>query len=123
MPCDTTIGSGVTVVMGNNAALGDEVGKTVIQSGGTLDIQKYLRPAAVIPESKRLNALLKEFRDSHNHMAIVVDEFGSAVGMITMEDILEEVVGEIDVGYDFDEFIEAQFSAIELADEHVGVVA
>ena len=56
-------------------------------------LQKLLRPVSVIPESKRLNALLKEFRDSHNHMAIVVDEYGSVVGLITLEDILETLIG------------------------------
>ena len=61
-----------------------------------LTIQKLLRPAAVIPESKRLNALLKEFRASHNHMAIVVDEYGGVAGLLTIEDVLEEIVGEID---------------------------
>ena len=61
-----------------------------------LNLDKFLRPASVIPESKRLNALLKEFRDSHNHMAIVVDEYGGVSGLLTIEDVLEEIVGEID---------------------------
>jgi magnesium and cobalt transporter len=61
-----------------------------------LTIKKLLRPASVIPESKRLNALLKEFRASHNHMAIVVDEYGGVAGLLTIEDVLEEIVGEID---------------------------
>ena len=65
-----------------------------------LQIEKLLRPASVIPESKRLNALLKEFRDSHNHMAIVVDEYGGISGLLTIEDVLEEIVGEIDDEYD-----------------------
>lgn len=70
-------------------------------------LQKLLRPAAVIPESKRLNALLKEFRDSHNHMAIVVDEYGGVSGLLTIEDVLEEIVGEIDDEHDAaeDEFV------------------
>jgi magnesium and cobalt transporter len=64
------------------------------------DIEKFLRPPAVIPESKRLNALLKEFRDSRNHMAIVVDEYGGVSGLMTIEDVLEEIVGEIDDEHD-----------------------
>ncbi len=68
-----------------------------------LSIRKLLRPAAVIPESKRLNALLKEFRDSHNHMAIVVDEYGGVAGLLTIEDVLEEIVGDIDDEHDPEE--------------------
>ena len=66
-------------------------------------VRKLLRPAAVIPESKRLNALLKEFRASHNHMAIVVDEYGGVAGLLTIEDVLEEIVGEIDDEHDHEE--------------------
>ena len=66
-------------------------------------IRKVLRPAAVIPESKRLNALLKEFRASHNHMAIVVDEYGGIAGLLTIEDVLEEIVGEIEDEHDDEE--------------------
>ncbi len=68
-----------------------------------LPIRKLLRPAVVIPESKRLNALLKEFRASHNHMAIVVDEYGGVAGLLTIEDVLEEIVGEIDDEHDPEE--------------------
>lgn len=68
-----------------------------------LKIEKFLRPASVIPESKRLNALLKEFRASHNHMAIVVDEYGGVSGLLTIEDVLEEIVGEIDDEHDPEE--------------------
>jgi len=64
---------------------------------------QLLRPAAVIPESKRLNALLKEFKASHNHMAIVVDEYGGVAGLLTIEDVLEEIVGEIDDEHDQEE--------------------
>jgi magnesium and cobalt transporter len=70
---------------------------------GELRIEDYLRPASVIPESKRLNALLKEFRASHNHMAIVVDEYGGVSGLLTIEDVLEEIVGEIDDEHDPEE--------------------
>jgi magnesium and cobalt transporter len=66
-------------------------------------LRKLLRPASVIPESKRLNALLKEFRASHNHMAIVVDEYGGVAGLLTIEDVLEEIVGEIDDEHDPEE--------------------
>ena len=66
----------------------------------TLRMEKFLRPVAVIPESKRLNTLLKEFRDSHNHMAIVVDEYGGVAGLLTIEDVLEEIVGDIDDEHD-----------------------
>jgi len=64
------------------------------------DLQRFLRPANVIPESKRLNTLLKEFRISRNHMAIVVDEYGGTSGLLTIEDVLEEIVGEIDDEHD-----------------------
>jgi len=66
-------------------------------------IRKLLRPAAVIPESKRLNALLKAFRGSHNHMAIVVDEYGGVAGLLKIEDVLEEIVGEIEDEHDDEE--------------------
>jgi magnesium and cobalt transporter len=60
------------------------------------DLQTFLRPAAFIPESKRLNTLLTEFREGRNHMAIVVDEYGGVSGLATIEDVLEQIVGEID---------------------------
>ena len=72
-------------------------------SDAEVQIRKLLRPAAVIPESKRLNALLKEFRASHNHMAIVVDEYGGVAGLLTIEDVLEEIVGEIEDEHDDEE--------------------
>lgn len=67
------------------------------------DIREVLRPAVFIPESKRLNVLLKEFRASRNHMAIVVDEYGGVAGLITIEDVLEQIVGDIDDEHDTDE--------------------
>jgi magnesium and cobalt transporter len=60
------------------------------------DLQSFLRPAAFIPESKRLNTLLTEFREGRNHMAIVVDEYGGVSGLATIEDVLEQIVGDID---------------------------
>ena len=64
------------------------------------DLKRFLRTATFIPESKRLNTLLKEFRVSRNHMAIVVDEYGGTAGLLTIEDVLEEIVGEIDDEHD-----------------------
>jgi magnesium and cobalt transporter len=66
-------------------------------------IRQLVRPATFIPESKRLNVLLKEFRFNRNHMAIVVDEYGGVSGLITIEDVLEEIVGEIADEYDIEE--------------------
>ena len=66
----------------------------------TVSLRELLRPAVLIPESKRLDILLREFRQSRNHMAIVIDEYGGVAGLITIEDVLEEIVGEIDDEYD-----------------------
>ncbi|HJP38034.1 MAG TPA: transporter associated domain-containing protein [Gammaproteobacteria bacterium] len=66
----------------------------------TFDLSSFLRQPTFIPESKRLNTLLKEFRVSRNHMAIVVDEYGGTAGLLTIEDVLEEIVGEIDDEHD-----------------------
>lgn len=73
------------------------------QSAEPFDIHNFIRPASVIPESKRLNALLKEFRTSRNHMAIVADEYGGVAGLLTIEDVLEEIVGDIDDEHDTEE--------------------
>ena len=67
------------------------------------DIKECLRPANFIPESKRLNVLLKEFRVNHNHIAIVVDEYGGVAGLVTIEDVLEQIVGDIGDEYDVDD--------------------
>jgi magnesium and cobalt transporter len=71
--------------------------------GATSDIRSLLRPVTMIPESKRLNILLKEFRLSRNHMAIVVDEYGGVAGIVTIEDVLEQIVGDIDDEHDDDD--------------------
>jgi magnesium and cobalt transporter len=67
------------------------------------NVREMLRPAVFVPEAKRLNVLLREFRASRNHMAIVIDEYGGVAGLITIEDVLEQIVGEIEDEYDFDE--------------------
>lgn len=68
-----------------------------------INLRDQLRPAIFIPESKRLNVLLKEFRASRNHIAIVVDEYGGVAGLVTIEDVLEQIVGDIEDEYDYDE--------------------
>jgi magnesium and cobalt transporter len=67
------------------------------------DLRETLRPAVFVPESKRLNVLLREFRANRNHIAIVVDEYGGVSGLVTIEDVLEQIVGDIEDEYDFDE--------------------
>ncbi|GGO78704.1 magnesium transporter [Marinobacterium nitratireducens] len=69
----------------------------------SFDIRNALRPVTVIPESKRLNTLLQEFRANRNHMAVVVDEYGGVAGLITIEDVLEQIVGEIEDETDIDD--------------------
>jgi len=73
------------------------------QSEATFDMREVLRSAVYVPESKRLNVLLKELRINRNHMAIVIDEYGNAAGFVTIEDIIEQIIGEIEDEYDFDE--------------------
>ena len=68
-----------------------------------LDIKDVVRPATFVPESNRLNVLLKEFRETRQHMAIVIDEYGSVSGAVTIEDVLEQIVGEIEDEYDVDD--------------------
>ncbi len=72
----------------------------VVADNGPGTIRELLRPAVLIPESKKLNVLLREFRQSRNHMAIVIDEYGGVAGLVTIEDVLEQIVGEIDDEHD-----------------------
>jgi magnesium and cobalt transporter len=74
-----------------------------IRQDKPLRLRNWLRPVVFIPESKRLNVLLREFRVSHNNMAIVIDEYAGVSGLITIEDVLEQIVGDIEDEYDFDE--------------------
>ncbi|MGH8729085.1 MAG: HlyC/CorC family transporter [Burkholderiales bacterium] len=71
--------------------------------GHEFDLKKKVRPAVFVPESKRLNVLLKEFRTNRNHIALAVDEYGGVSGLVTIEDVLEEIVGEIEDEFDLDE--------------------
>ncbi|HEX4916490.1 MAG TPA: transporter associated domain-containing protein [Limnobacter sp.] len=74
-----------------------------LQSRSDITLQGMLRPAVFIPETKRLNVLLRDFRTNRNHIALVVDEFGGVAGLVTIEDVLEQIVGDIEDEYDFDE--------------------
>ena len=74
-----------------------------LRSEDRFNLRDWLRPVVFIPESKRLDVLLREFRVSHNHMAVVVDEYAGVCGLITIEDVLEQIVGDIEDEYDFDE--------------------
>lgn len=84
--------------------------KDILQFCSNTDVEfeynDYIRPASFVPESKKLNDLLKEFRRSRNHMAVVLDEYGGVAGLVTIEDVLEQIVGEIDDEHDDDEEID-----------------
>jgi CBS domain containing-hemolysin-like protein len=80
-------------------------------------LEEFIKPAHYVSPYQTIDQLLPVLRTRDDHMAVVVDEFGSAVGMITMEDILEEVVGEIDVGYDFEEYLPRRKRIFEMLDE------
>jgi magnesium and cobalt transporter len=67
------------------------------------DMREYMRPVVFVPESKRLNVLLKEFRGNRNHMAIVVDEYSGVAGLVTIEDVIEQIVGDIDDEFDVED--------------------
>ena len=85
-------------------------------------LSELIQPALYVSPYQTIDELLPILRKRTDHMAVVVDEFGSAVGMITMEDILEEVVGEIDVGYDFDEYLPRRKRIFEMLDEDVYIM-
>ncbi|MCC8363894.1 CBS domain-containing protein [Lysobacter sp. A6] len=74
--------------------------RVVIAEHPPESVREFLRPAVLIPESKKLNVLLREFRQSRNHMAIVIDEYGGVAGLVTIEDVLEQIVGDIDDEHD-----------------------
>ena len=104
----------------------------ILEREHRFDLRDLLRPAVVVPESKRLNVLLREFRQNRNHMAIVIDEYGGVAGLVTIEDVLDEIVGEIEDETDVDEgrdirrtspgdfFVKAQ-TPIDDFNEHFGV--
>ncbi|HUN74285.1 MAG TPA: transporter associated domain-containing protein [Steroidobacteraceae bacterium] len=71
--------------------------------GERFDIREYMRPAVFVPESKRLNVLLREFRRNRNHMALVVDEYSGVSGLVTIEDVIEQIIGEIDDEFDIED--------------------
>jgi magnesium and cobalt transporter len=72
-------------------------------AGEEFDVRDMLRPAVFVPEAKRLNVLLRDFRSNRNHIALVADEYGGVSGMVTIEDVLEQIVGDIEDEYDFDD--------------------
>lgn len=78
------------------------------QKNKKVTVEKIMRPVSIVPESKRLNVLLKEFRTERNHLAIVVDEYGMVAGLVTIEDVLEEIVGDIEDEYDIKEVVYVQ---------------
>jgi magnesium and cobalt transporter len=91
--------------------LAKDILKHYVSHGQSLEVEPLLRPVVFIPESKRLNTLLAEFRESRNHMAIVVDEYGGVAGLATIEDVLEQIVGEIDDEHDPEEAASIQLQS------------
>jgi len=81
----------------------DLLSRLLAEEQDSFSVTELMRPCFVVPESKRLNVLLKEFRQNRNHMAIVIDEYGGVAGLVTIEDVLEEIVGEIEDETDTDE--------------------
>ncbi|MCX7122433.1 MAG: CBS domain-containing protein [Gammaproteobacteria bacterium] len=90
----------------------------VYEKNQELDLKTILRPAFFVPESKRLDTLLNEFKARHNHLAIVVDEYGGIAGLVSIEDILEEIVGDIE-----DEFDNTEQTIQKFSDQHYHVHA
>jgi magnesium and cobalt transporter len=97
------VGEGTDDVLG--ILLAKDLLPFVLNPDASFDISALLRSAVIVPESKRLNVLLREFRQARNHMAIVIDEYGGVAGLVTIEDVLEEIVGEIEDETDTDEEI------------------
>jgi magnesium and cobalt transporter len=96
------IGETVDEVLG--ILLAKDLLPQILRNGADdFDIRALLRPAVFVPESKRLNVLLREFRENRNHMAIVIDEYGGVAGLVTIEDVLEEIVGDIEDEYDVED--------------------
>ncbi|OYT84047.1 MAG: magnesium/cobalt efflux protein [Pseudomonas sp. PGPPP4] len=95
------IGDGPDDVLG--LLLAKDLLPLLLDQERTFDLRAVLRPATFVPESKRLNVLLREFRSTHSHMAIVVDEYGGVAGLVTIEDVLEQIVGEIEDEHDVEE--------------------
>lgn len=89
------VGDNPDVILGILLAK-DLLPQILAADNGNFRINELLRPAMVVPESKRLNVLLREFRENRNHMAIVIDEYGGVAGLVTIEDVLEEIVGDIE---------------------------
>jgi magnesium and cobalt transporter len=89
-----------------------------LYADGTVSLRELLRPAVFIPESKRLDVLLHDFRSNRNHLAIVVDEYGGTAGLITIEDVLEQIVGEIEDEFDLDQEADHIVPVDESGDGH-----
>ncbi|MDH4570545.1 HlyC/CorC family transporter [Pseudomonas sp. BN414] len=96
------IGESLDDVMG--ILLAKDLLPLILQDNGqAFNVKDLLRPATFVPESKRLNVLLREFRANHNHMAVVIDEYGGVAGLVTIEDVLEQIVGDIEDEHDVEE--------------------
>ncbi|MDE3738227.1 MULTISPECIES: HlyC/CorC family transporter [Pseudomonas] len=96
------VGESLDDVMG--ILLAKDLLPLILQDNGqSFNIKDLLRPATFVPESKRLNVLLREFRANHNHMAVVIDEYGGVAGLVTIEDVLEQIVGDIEDEHDVEE--------------------